>query len=55
VAFEQLENAWAYYHFSEMGTMDMYFWYALDEIEKGVLTPQEALEKAAESLVRDMM
>lgn len=54
IAFDQLETTWAYLHFSEMGTMDAMFWYALDEIEKGVLTPAEALEKAADSLVREM-
>lgn len=54
IAFDQLENAWAYYHFSEMGTMDSFFWYALDEIEKNVLTPQAALDKAAASLVKEI-
>ncbi|MDY0289010.1 MAG: ABC transporter substrate-binding protein [Sphaerochaeta sp.] len=54
VAFDQLNNAWAYYHFSEMGTMDAFFWYALDEIEKNVLTPQAALDKAAASLIKEI-
>ncbi len=54
VAFDQLNNAWAYFHFSEMGTMDSFFWYALDEIEKNVLTPKAALEKAAASLVKEI-
>ena len=54
VAFDQLDNAWAYYHFAEMGTMDAFFWYALDEIEKNVLTPQAALDKAAASLVKEI-
>ncbi len=54
IAFDQLNNAWAYFHFSEMGTMDAFFWYALDELEKNVLTPQAALEKAAASLVKEI-
>lgn len=54
VAFDQLGNTWAYYHFSEMGTMDSIFWYALDEIEKNVLTPSAALNKAADSLVKEI-
>ncbi len=54
VAFDQLANTWAYYHFSEMGTMDSFFWYALDEIEKNVMTPAAALDKAADSLVKEI-
>ncbi len=54
IAFDQLENAWAYLHFGEMGTMDAFFWYALDELEKNVLSPQAALEKAAASLVKEI-
>jgi len=54
VAFDQLETTWAYMHFGEMGTMDANFWYALDEIEKGVLTPAEAMDKAAKALLREM-
>jgi len=54
VAFDQLETTWAYMHFGEMGTMDANFWYALDEIEKAVLTPAAALDKAAKALVKEM-
>lgn len=54
VAFDQLENAWAYYHFSEMGTLDSFFWYALDEIEKNVSSVEVALKKAADSLVKEI-
>lgn len=54
VAFDQLANTWAYYHFSEMGTMDSIFWYALDEIEKNVMTPAAALNKAADSLTKEL-
>jgi ABC-type glycerol-3-phosphate transport system substrate-binding protein len=54
VAFDQLEYTWAYRHFGEMGTMDANFWYALDEIEKGVLTPAAAMDKAAKALVKEM-
>ena len=54
VAFDQLDNAWAYYHFQEMGTMDSFFWYALDEIEKGVSSVEVALAKAAASLEKEI-
>jgi ABC-type glycerol-3-phosphate transport system substrate-binding protein len=54
IAFEQLDYTWAYLHFSEMGTMDAMFWYALDEIEKAVLSPKAALDKAAASLIKEM-
>jgi len=54
VAFDQLSTTWAYLHFQEMGSMDGFFWYALDEIEKAVLTPKQALDKAADSLIKEM-
>jgi len=54
IAFDQLSTTWAYLHFSEMGSMDGFFWYALDEIEKEVLTPSKALDKAADSLIKEM-
>lgn len=54
IAFEQLDYTWAYLHFNEMGTMDAMFWYALDEIEKAVLSPKAALDKAAASLIKEM-
>ncbi len=54
IAFDQMENTWAYMHFAEMGTMDANFWYALDEIEKAVLSPAAALEKAANALIKEM-
>jgi ABC-type glycerol-3-phosphate transport system substrate-binding protein len=54
VAFDQLATTWAYMHFGEMGSMDANFWYALDEIEKNVLTPAEAMDKAAKALLKEM-
>lgn len=55
VSFGQLENSWTYFHFDEMGTMDGIIYSAIDEIEKGVKTPEEALADAVESLEREMM
>ncbi len=54
IAFDQLETTWAYRHFGQMGTMDANFWYALDEIEKGVLSPAAAMDKAAKALIREI-
>ncbi|MDD2231725.1 MAG: ABC transporter substrate-binding protein [Sphaerochaetaceae bacterium] len=54
VAIKQLSYAWAYTHFAEMGSMDSFFWYALDEIERGVKTPEQAFKDASASLVAEM-
>lgn len=54
VATKQLEYAWAYTHFAEMGSMDAFFWYALDEIEREDSTPAQAFKNAAESLIAEM-
>jgi sn-glycerol 3-phosphate transport system substrate-binding protein len=54
VAFDQLSSAWAYYHFNEMGTMDSLFWTALDEIEKNISSPKQALDKAAADLAKEI-
>lgn len=54
VAMKQLDYTWAYYHFEQMGTMDNYFWYAMDEIEKNVKTPAKALDDAVTGLLKEM-
>ncbi len=54
VAFSQLAYAWAYTHFDEMGTMDMFLWTAVNQIEKGAKTPQAALDYAVEELIMEM-
>ena len=51
--YEQLENAWSYWHFDEMGTMDAILADTLNSIENG--TPvQEALDTGVEDLKREM-
>lgn len=54
VATKQLSCAWAYTHFADMGSMDSFFWYALDEIERGVKTPQKAFGDACASLIQEI-
>jgi len=54
VAYKQLEYAWAYIHFEQMGTMDMLLNNALTEIEKGVGSPQDCLTKALKTLIEEM-
>lgn len=54
VAFDQLDYAWAYTHFDQMGTMDTVLWTAIDELEKGVKTPAETLDSAKTNLLREM-
>lgn len=54
VPFEQLEFAYAYWHFMEMGTMDTLLREALEAIEYGVKTPEEAMRSAAEELRREI-
>jgi len=50
VAFDQLEISWSYWHFEQMGTMDQILAKIMDEIERGVLSPKAALDKAATEL-----
>jgi len=54
VAIGQLDYAWAYLSFSEMGTMDNLIWGTLDEIEKGITEPKQAMDKAASDLLKEM-
>lgn len=50
VAFEQLEFSFAYWHFDEMGAMDNFIWEALEKIERGVSSPEEAMKWLTKSL-----
>lgn len=54
VPFEQLEFAYAYWHFMEMGTMDTLLREALEAIEYGVKSPEEAMQSAAEQLRQEI-
>lgn len=51
VAFKQLDYAWSYLHFEQMGTMDLEIASALNKIEKNAGgTIQEVLDKAVKNL-----
>jgi ABC-type glycerol-3-phosphate transport system substrate-binding protein len=50
VAFDQLDNSWSYWHFEQMGTMDMILAQMIDTIERNVREPKAALDKAAAEL-----
>ena len=52
--FEQLQIASQYPHFWEMGTMDDLLAGAIEQVELGQATPQEALDAAAASLTEEM-
>jgi len=54
VAFKQLNYTWAYIHFEQMGTMDMLLSNALMEIEKETRPPQDALNRALNSLIEEI-
>ena len=54
VAFEQMKYGRAYWHFEQMGTMDALLYEYLDKIERGVLTPEEAMKEAAEKLRKEI-
>jgi sn-glycerol 3-phosphate transport system substrate-binding protein len=53
-AFDQLKDAWAYWHFNEMGTMDLLLGQALERLEKGKQSPAEALAQCARELLAEM-
>lgn len=55
VALKQLDSAWAYTHFGEMGSMDNFLWYAVNEIELNAKTPEKAFNDAAENLKKEMI
>lgn len=50
VAFDQLEYAWSYWHFEQMGTMDQILVKTIDNIERSTMAPKDALQKAADEL-----
>lgn len=52
--FEQLGVASQYPHFWEMGTLDNYLADAIEQVELGEKTPQEALDEAAAKLTEEM-
>jgi len=52
--FAQLEFASQYPHFWEMGTLDDLLGQAIEKVELGILTPQEALDEAAAALIEEM-
>ena len=54
VAFEQMKYGEAYWHFEQMGLMDALLTEYLDKIERGVLTPAEAMKEAAEKLRKEI-
>ena len=54
VAFEQMKYGRAYWHFEQMGTMDYLLYEYLDKIERGILTPEEAMKEAAKKLKREI-
>ena len=54
VATKQLSYAWAYTHFGAMGSMDNFFWYALDNIESGKSTPAEAMKQAVKETIAEL-
>ncbi|MDI3524449.1 ABC transporter substrate-binding protein [Kosmotoga sp.] len=54
VAFEQMKYGKAYWHFEQMGTMDYLLYEYLDKIERGILTPEEAMKEAAEKLKKEI-
>lgn len=50
IAFDQLDISWSYWHFEQMGTMDQILAQTIDVIERNVMTPKAALDKAASDL-----
>jgi ABC-type glycerol-3-phosphate transport system substrate-binding protein len=50
IAFDQLDISWSYWHFEQMGTMDQILAQTIDVIERNVMTPKAALDKAAADL-----
>ncbi|MCE5256420.1 MAG: ABC transporter substrate-binding protein [Spirochaetaceae bacterium] len=50
VAFDQLDYAWSYWHFEQMGTMDQILVQVIDSIERNTMSPKDALQKGAAEL-----
>ncbi len=53
-AYEEMKYGIAYYHFQEMGTMDGLLWEALDKLERGVMSPEDAMKEAAKKLKEEI-
>ena len=53
VVFNEMDTAWSYWHFDEMGTMDSCLWTALANLELGT-EPQQALDDAVDELESEM-
>jgi len=54
IPFKQLDNAFSYWHFDQMGNMDSLFWEAIENIERNVFTPEEAMNDIAKRLKEEM-
>jgi len=54
IAFDQMSYSWSYWHFEQMGTMDMILGDTMEKIEKNVMSPKEALEDAVKQLTKEM-
>ena len=54
VAYEQIKYGKAYWHFEAMGAMDMLFYEYIDKLERGILTPEQAMKEAAEKLRKEI-
>ncbi len=52
--FEQMVYAQTYPHFWQMGGMDEYLRSAIVEVELGVASPKQVLDKAAQNLLNDI-
>ncbi|MFH1581959.1 MAG: ABC transporter substrate-binding protein [Pseudomonadota bacterium] len=53
-AFEQIAYAQTYLHFWQMGGMDEYLRSAIVEVELGVASPKQVLDKAVRNLLNDI-
>jgi sn-glycerol 3-phosphate transport system substrate-binding protein len=49
-AFEQLKYGFSYWHFYEMGTMDNLIWEGLEQIERELMEPEEAMNWISKEL-----
>ena len=54
IAFDQMSYSWSYWHFEQMGTMDMILGDTMEKIEKNVMSPKDALEDAVKQLNKEM-
>ncbi len=53
IVYGQMANAWSYWHFDEMGTMDNILWGVMSEIENGTAV-QDALDDGVQQLLDEM-